>query len=90
MTYKVVLTPHAARDYKKLPPDIQPDIRTAIDALQHEPLAGPKIKPLKGRLRAYFRYRVGDYRIVYTVDRPHHLVYVDYLQHRKDVYREID
>ena len=89
MTYRVIVSPHALRDYKKLPPEVKPAIRDAIAALQHAPLVGPKIKPLKGRLREYLRYRVGDYRIVYTVDRSQHIVYVDYLQHRRDVYREI-
>ena len=52
-------------------------------------LSGPKIKRLKGRLRDYYRYRVGDYRIVTVVDPARHVVYVDYLQHRKDVYRDM-
>ena len=62
-------------------------VRTALDVLQHTPLHGPKIKRLKGRLHGYYRYRVGDYRIVYAVDARQQIVYVDYLQHRKDVYR---
>ncbi len=58
--------------------------------MQHNPLSGPKIKRLRGQLRDYQRYRAGDYRIVYTVDRRNHAVYVDYIQHRKDVYRGMD
>ena len=88
MTYNVVFSPHAVRDYKKLPPELKSTIREAVEALAHDPLRGPKAKPLKGRLRAYWRYRVGDYRILYTVDDGQHLVYVDYLQHRRDVYRD--
>lgn len=90
MTYKVVLSPHAARDYRKLPPDILSQVRDALDVLTHEPIAGAKIKQLKGRLHAYHRYRVGDYRVVYVADRAAHVVYVDYIQHRRDVYRDID
>ncbi|MDP3703967.1 MAG: type II toxin-antitoxin system RelE/ParE family toxin [Candidatus Omnitrophota bacterium] len=88
MTYKVLLSPHAARDYKKLDPAIRPAIQTAIGSLQHHPLTGPKIKPLKGRLREYYRYRVGDYRIVYAVSLTERVVSIDYIQHRKDIYRE--
>ena len=90
MTYKVILSPHAAKDYRKLPPDVLPQVRGALDALQHEPIAGAKIKQLKGRLRAYHRYRVGDYRVVYVADSAQHIVYVDYVQHRRDVYRDIN
>ncbi len=89
MSYSVKLSPHAARAYKKLDLGIQPAIQTALDTLQHHPLAGPKIKRLKGRLHDYYRYRVGDYRIVYAVTPQEHIVYVDYIQHRKDIYRSI-
>ena len=90
MTYKIVFSPHAIRDYKKLPPELKPAIREAVEALAHAPLSGPKVKPLKGRLRAYWRYRVGDYRVLYAVDTAQHIVYVDYLQHRRDVYRDAE
>lgn len=87
MTYKVQLSPHAVREYKKLDPSVKTHLQAGLDALQHSPLAGPKIKRLKGRLHQYHRYRVGDYRIVYIVDHRQHVVYVDYIQHRKEVYR---
>ena len=90
MTYKVELSPHAVREYKKLDPTIRTHVQTGIDALQHNPLAGSKIKRLKGRLREYCRYRVGDYRIVYAVDRKERRVFVDYIQHRKEVYRAVE
>ena len=87
MTYKVQLSPHAVRQYKRLDPSIKAAIQVGLDALQDQPLAGSHIKRLKGRLHEYYRYRVGDYRIVYAVAQ--RVVYVDYLQHRKDVYRDI-
>ena len=90
MTYKVQLSPHAARQYKKLDPSVKPHISAGIDLLGHSPLAGGNIKRLKGRLHEYYRYRVGDYRIVYTVGQRDRAVYIDYIQHRKDVYRSIE
>lgn len=89
MSYKIRLSPHAQREYKKLNPSIKPGIQKAIDSLQLNPTEGPKIKRLMGRLHAYYRYRLGDYRIVYTVSHEERVVYVDYIQHRKDVYREL-
>ena len=88
MSYKVVLSPHAVREYKKLTPAIQPQIQEGIDSLVKNPVSGSKIKRLKGRLREYCRYRSGDYRILYSVNQKEHVVFVDYIQHRKDVYRE--
>ncbi|MBI4226920.1 MAG: type II toxin-antitoxin system RelE/ParE family toxin [Candidatus Omnitrophica bacterium] len=90
MTYRVQLSPHAVREYQKLDASIKPDIAAALDALQHQPLAGAKIKRLKGRLRTYYRYRTGDYRIAYVVDTKARLVSVDYIQHRGDIYRHME
>jgi len=90
VTYKVRLSPHAARDYKKLDPPLKAQLQAAINILQSDPLDGPKIKRLKGLLREYYRYRVGDYRLVYTVAQGERVVYVDYLQHRKEAYRRIE
>ena len=50
VTYKILFSPHAVRQYKKLDPSIKSSIRAGIEALQHAPLTGPKGKRLKGRL----------------------------------------
>jgi len=87
VTYKVQLSSHAVREYRKIDPSVRGSVQSGLDVLQHNPLSGPKIKQLKGRLHDYYRYRVGDYRIVYAVDHKAHAVFVDTIQHRKDVYR---
>lgn len=87
MTYRTVLSVHALRQYQKLDPSVRSQIQSGIDALGESPSHGPKVKRLKGRLREYCRYRVGDYRVLYTADTVKHIVYVDYIQHRKEVYR---
>ena len=89
MTYRVQLSPHAVREYKRIDPSVRPELQLGLDTLQHNPLAGPKIKRLKGRLHDYFRYRVGDYRIVYAVDQKQRMVYVDCIRHRREIYRRI-
>jgi mRNA interferase RelE/StbE len=90
VSYSVQLSPHAVRAYQKLDPSVRSQVRAALDSLQQDPLTGSKIKRLKGQLREYLRYRTGDYRMVYTVDVKGRVVYVDYLQHRKDVYRQLE
>jgi mRNA interferase RelE/StbE len=89
VTFEIRLSPQPIRSFKKLDPDTKERIRHAIDALRHTPSSGPSVKRLKGLLRDYYRYRVGDYRIIYTVSQKTHQVFVDYIQHRKDVYRDI-
>lgn len=90
MTYRVQFSPHAAREYRKLDAAIKPDLAAALDALQHQPLVGPKIKRLKGRLREYYRYRMGDYRVAYVIDTKTRTVLVDYIQHRGEIYRRME
>ena len=43
-------------------------------------------KPLRGELHGYWRYRVGDYRIVCSVDRGQLLVLVVKVGHRSSIY----
>jgi len=43
--------------------------------------------PLKGRLREFWRYRVGDYQILCRIEEGKLLVLVVRVGHRRDVYR---
>lgn len=55
------------------------------DHLSEDPLALGK--PLKGIFRGLFRYRCGDYRVIYSIDRREERLVVLTVGHRKDVYR---
>lgn len=44
-------------------------------------------KPLKGIFKGLFRYRFGDYRILYAIDKPENQIIVLYIDHRKDIYK---
>lgn len=43
-------------------------------------------KPLHGEFKNLYRYRVGDYRVIYEVRKQQVLVIVVKVGHRKDVY----
>ena len=47
-------------------------------------------KPLSGILKGFYRYRVGDYRIIFCVDTSGVITVLTILDiaHRKDVYRK--
>jgi len=90
VSYKVSFSPHAVRDYKKLSAEVKTQIQEAIDSLTKNPISGSKVKRLRGKLREYYRYRSGDYRIIYFVDQGGHVVFVDHIQHRRDVYRDAE
>jgi mRNA interferase RelE/StbE len=55
--------------------------------LRNNPFLGPNIKRLKGELSSIYRYRVGDYRLFYTLDQEKKLVFIMDITNRKDAYR---
>lgn len=83
MAYEIELRPAALRALKRVDRQDQPRIHGAIALLAADPRP-PGAKALRGR--DGLRIRVGDYRIVYTVDDGKLLVVVVTLGHRRDVY----
>ncbi|PIU68365.1 MAG: type II toxin-antitoxin system RelE/ParE family toxin [Armatimonadetes bacterium CG07_land_8_20_14_0_80_40_9] len=43
-------------------------------------------KALLGKLEGYYSYRVGDYRILFEIDKQQLSVYVEKIEHRKEIY----
>lgn len=83
MTYEIELRPAALRALKKIDRQDQPRIQGVIALLAADPRP-PGAKALRGR--DGLRIRVGDYRIIYTVQDSKLLVVVVTLGHRRDVY----
>jgi mRNA interferase RelE/StbE len=48
------------------------------------------IKPqaLTGTLKGYFKLRAGHYRVIYTVNRRRKEIIIEYMGHRKDIYKK--
>ncbi len=82
--YRIEIRPAAARELRKLDPQILPRIQGAIALLAEDPRP-PASRPLRGR--PGYRLRVGDYRIIYSVIDDVLLVVVVTVGHRRDVYR---
>ncbi|PPF84117.1 plasmid stabilization protein [Subtercola sp. Z020] len=83
MTYQIELRPAAARSFKRIDHQDRERIRGAIALLGENPRP-PGAKALQGR--PGFRVRVGDYRIIYTIDDDVLIVAVIALSHRRDIY----
>lgn len=82
-TYHVELRPAAARALRKLDPQVRGRIQGAIALLAQDPRP-PAARALQGR--PGLRVRVGDYRIIYTVQDAVLLVVVVMLGHRREIY----
>ena len=83
--YEVQLVATARRELLKLPARIRVRVADAIRALGADPRP-PGCKKLAGNA-AYYRIRVGEYRIPYDVRDREVLVLVIKIGHRREVYR---
>ena len=83
MSWRLLFTPTAEKEYKKISDSIKPRIKNAFLEIQSNPLSG---KPLKGNLAGRFSYRVGDYRIVYVPQKKDGAIWILYVRHRRDAY----
>ncbi|WP_431805993.1 type II toxin-antitoxin system RelE family toxin [Microbacterium paraoxydans] len=83
MSYRIELRPAAVRALKKIDHQDRARIRGAIALLGENPRP-PGAKALQGR--DGLRVRVGNYRIIYTVQDDVLVVVVVNLGHRRDVY----
>ena len=84
MPYDVYLHPSAKRQLDGLPGGVRPRIDDALRKLGDNPRPGGCRKLAGGDC---WRVRVGDYRIIYTVDDQKRRVSVAWIGLRKDAYR---
>ncbi len=84
--FEVILKSSVEKDFRALPKNILIKILSAIENLAQEPFPNRTSK-LEGTEQTY-RIRVGDYRIVYEVDRTQKIVNILYVRHRREVYRK--
>jgi len=85
--HKVLLTNSASRFYERAEQSLQQRLDRCFEQLQANPHTHPNIKRLKGTLSGRYRYRVGDYRVVYQVEEEDRSVIVLLIEHRSEVYR---
>lgn len=81
--------PAALKFYKSSPEDLAHKLNKCFEDLENNPFWGPNIKVLKGEKRRY-RYRVGDYRVIYGVDKNKNKVIITLIAARSSAYRNIN
>jgi mRNA interferase RelE/StbE len=84
VSWRVELQRSAEKELAGLSPQMRERITKALRAMIDDPF--PRgFKKLKGS--DGYRIRVGNYRVLYRVDRTALLVWVGVIGHRKEVYR---
>jgi mRNA interferase RelE/StbE len=63
-------------------------VEVVYPMLRREPHFGPNIKRLKGDYSDFYRYRVGDYRLFYTIEEESVIVVVADLRSRQNAYHK--
>ncbi len=88
MEYEVEFRPEADRDLSALDRDVTRRVLSRIrwlaqhfDEITVESLSGRQWKDL-------FKFRAGDYRILYTVNRAKKLISIHLIGHRREIYDE--
>jgi mRNA interferase RelE/StbE len=82
--YKILLSNIAKKALDKLPDSVFQRIDKRIQSLKFEPRPVGCIK-LSGN--ESYRIRVGDYRIIYTINDKIIEIYIFNIAHRKEIYK---
>lgn len=82
--YRVYLAFRAEKDIKKLTSRVKGEIRSILRVLTDNPYKGTT---LLGKYKGLRRYRVGDFRIVYELNKKKKTLTIIKIGHRRDIYR---
>ena len=83
MSYKIGFKKSVSRDLKKLNKD---DAERILDKIEQDlPEKADTIPMLKGKFSGLRKFRIGDYRVIYTIIENTALVLR--ISHRRDAYR---
>ena len=89
MAWKVDITPEARAVLRRIgTTDAQRVLKFLFERLQNR--ENPRIigEALKGNLREFWRYRVGDYRIFCRLEDSIVTVFVVHIGHRREIYKK--
>jgi len=87
LTFNVELSRAAERDLLGLPSSMIHRVDAALSRMKEEPRPVGALK-LHGKTENGWRVRVGDYRILYTIDVGTMTVRVYRIEHRQSVYKK--
>lgn len=85
MAYQIAFERTAEKELLALHKTERERILKALHKLAPDPFAATNVKALKG---GGYRLRVGDYRVLFTVETEILLVLVVKVGHRREVYRD--
>jgi len=86
VTYHVTFRPETEQDFERLDPQIAQRILRKIKwSSENFELIVPQ--PLKGEWKGKYKLRIGEYRVIYSVNEQEKRITVHMAGHRRDIYR---
>ena len=83
--YKTKWDDKAEEDLEQLPSEIALKIHDRVESHLTQ-LPKQLGKALVGQYKGLYRYRYGDYRILYEIDADSRLIIINRIGHRKEIY----
>lgn len=80
---RLFLTRRFQKNFEKLTKKTQQEAKEALKKIYIQPYSGKK---LTGPLTGDYSFRIGQYRILYTVEKDN--IWIETVRHRKEVYRK--
>jgi mRNA interferase RelE/StbE len=89
MSWIVKVSSKAENYIGRLNKDNRKRIKEGLTQLSeyNNPIEHKNVKPLIGKLKGFYRLRIGDYRIVFSILREIHTIAVVNIAPRGDVYK---
>jgi mRNA interferase RelE/StbE len=85
--HRIKLAKEAVKFTEKCDSSTKERIKEAIKKIARSPYIGKNIKKLKNKFPPLYRYRVGDIRIIYQIQKEEEVVFIVTIGYRGDVYK---
>ncbi len=86
--YNIEFARKAAKFYQRVEAPVAGRLNRIFEKLAEDPLNLPNCKQLKGELSGSYRIRIGDVRIIYSIDESCKTVFIEIIGFRGNVYKK--
>lgn len=86
--FEIHFSHSAEKSYANLDANTCRRINLILAQLEEGNFHSPNIRALQGQYKGSYRFRTGDWRMVFQIDHSKQIVYVSAIGNRKDVYRD--
>ena len=86
--YEIWMTDSAQQDYDMLDSKIRQRVNIVLMQLKKGAFHHKNISTLQGKFKGNFRYRLGQWRIIFSIDHNNQIITVSTIMPRGDIYKK--